>query len=141
MAWKIGRDNRDFAQLAKVWEVDNHDSYAVVSLGTSTKNKKTEEYDNSNWRFCRFVGNAYNDELLELEKGTTIEIKSGLISRVPYMKDGEKTYPKSEQIVIFAWGIPEPREDGDSKPANKTKASSSKASKKEEKVEEDEFPF
>jgi hypothetical protein len=103
--------NVKYAQMATVWKIEDKETHAVVSISTSRKDKKTEQYVNSNWSFVRFVGNAYNEELLGLQRGTRIEIHSAAISLEPYLKDGEKAYPKNPQIVVFAWGLPEGRDD------------------------------
>lgn len=115
MAWNIGENK--YAQFVTVWEVEDKGTWASVKLGTSRKDKKTGEYANSNWSFVRFVGNAYNDDLLALEPKTRIIIKSGMISQEPYMKDGEKVWPKNPGIVVFAWEMP----DEDNRPAGNTK--------------------
>lgn len=97
-----------YAQLATVWEVEDKGTYAVVSMSTSRKDKKTDEYVNTNWKFVRFVGTAYNEELLALERQTRIVLESGGISCEPYTdKDGNKAWPKQPQVVVFAWGYPE----------------------------------
>jgi hypothetical protein len=100
MSWQIGENK--YPQLAVVWEVEDHDTYAIVKLGTSRKDKKTNEYANSNWSFVRFVGEAYKG-ITEVPEKTRIVIKSGRISQEPYMKDGVRTWPKSPQITVFAW--------------------------------------
>ena len=42
---------------AKVWETEDKGKYVSGKIGTSRKNKETDEYINSSW-FCRFVGQA-----------------------------------------------------------------------------------
>jgi hypothetical protein len=95
-----------YPQLATVWEVESKGSYALVKLGTSRKDAKTKEYVNSNWSFVRFVGSAA-EHIGDVEKGKRIVIVSGGISLEPYMKDNVKTWPKSPQIVVFAWDYPD----------------------------------
>jgi hypothetical protein len=100
MSFNIGEHR--FSQIATYWQTrEKHDNYAVVSLSTSRKDKEGNWF-NSNWGFVRFVGKAVNG-LDELEPKDRIEIVSGMISSEPYMKDGEKAYPKTPQIVVFAW--------------------------------------
>jgi hypothetical protein len=100
MAWNIGEHR--YPQVSTFWGVkEKHDKYAIVSLSTSRKDKEGNWF-NSNWGFVRFVGKAVNG-LDELEPKDRIEIVSGMITSEPYMKDGEKAYPKTPQIVVFAW--------------------------------------
>lgn len=100
MSFNIGE--RRYATVATYWQTrEKHEKYAIVSLSTSRKDKEGNWY-NSNWGFVRFVGNAING-LDELEPKDRIEIVQGTISSEPYMKDGEKLYPKTPQIVVFAW--------------------------------------
>jgi hypothetical protein len=104
--WNIGENK--YPQYAVVWEIDDKGTYAVVKLGTSRKDKKTDTYLNSNWSFVRFVGNAYKD-IGELKEKDRIVIKSGGISQEPYLdKDGVKKWPKNPGIVVFAWEFPQP---------------------------------
>jgi hypothetical protein len=102
--WHIGQNK--YPQLAVVWEVEMKGSYAQVKLGTSRKDSRTKEYLNSNWSFVKFVGSAA-EHIADVEKGKRIVILSGGISLEPYMKDNVKTWPKSPQIVVFAWDYPE----------------------------------
>ena len=100
MSLQIGESK--YPQQATLWEVEDHDTYAVAKLGTSHKDKKTGEYLNSNWSFVRFVGKAY-EGIMDVPLKSRIVIKSGWITQEPYMKDGVKTWPKSPQITVFAW--------------------------------------
>lgn len=113
MSWNIGEHR--YPQIATFWEVkESKNSYAVVSLSTSSKDKE-KVWHNSNWGFCRFVGKAV-EGLDDLKEKDRIVIKSGKIAKDVYTdKDGNKAYPKNEQITIFAWEkyVPEDREDGD----------------------------
>lgn len=100
MSWNIGEAR--YPQVATFWEIkEDHDIWAVVSISTSRKDKE-KEWHNSNWSFCRFVGNAYKG-LHDLEKKDRIVIKAGVIAQEAYDSDGEKKYPKNPQITIFAW--------------------------------------
>ena len=123
MAWQIGENK--YPQQAVVWEKEDHNTYAVVKLGTSHKDKKSGDYLNSNWSFVRFVGKAY-DGIMDVPDKTRIVIKAGWITQEPYMKDGVKTWPKSPQITVFAWDYPE--DSGQSK-------------SDESSAPEEEFPF
>lgn len=111
MSWNIGENK--YPQLATFWEVyEDKGTYAVVSLGTSSKDKD-KNWHNSNWKFCRFVGSAYKN-LDELSPKDRIVIKAGKVDREPWVdKDGNKQYPKNEKITIFAWEkyVPEDGED------------------------------
>ena len=92
--------------FATVWEVENHETYAIVKLSTSRKDKRDETYHNTNWSFVRFVGNAYNENLVNMPKQTRITIDGG-ISQESYEKDGERLWPKNPQVVVFHWDYPE----------------------------------
>lgn len=98
-----------YEQLATIWEVEDKGNYALVKMSTSRKDKESGDYINSNWSFVRFVGNAY-EGITEVAPKTRIVIKQGAISLEPYMKDGEKAWPKNPQIVVFAWDYPEGRD-------------------------------
>lgn len=63
------KDNR-----AMVWEVEKHENYTKVKLGTSRKDKKTDEWIGSNW-FASFVGNAHKKPL---NKGDRIIMDGGV---------------------------------------------------------------
>ena len=112
MAWNIGESR--YPQVVTFWKIfKDHDTYAEVSVSTSRRDKE-KVWHNSNWSFVRFVGNAYKG-LSELEEKDRIVIKSGTIEREPWTdKDGNKQYPKSEKITVFAWEkyVPEDRESG-----------------------------
>lgn len=100
MSWNIGEHR--YPQVATFWEVrEKKEKYAVVSLSTSRKDKEGNWY-NSGWGFTRFIGAAMNG-IDELEPKDRIEILQGSISMEPYMKDGEKVYPKNPQVAVFAW--------------------------------------
>jgi hypothetical protein len=89
-----------------IWEVENKGNYSLVKMSSSRKDKDSGEYKNSNWSFIRFVGDAHKKAGL-LEKQTRIVLKGAGMSSEPYMKDGEKQYPKNPQIVVFNWEYPE----------------------------------
>jgi len=102
MPWQI-RDT-----YLKVWEVDEHENYSVVSGSTSRKDKQTDEYVSSNWKFIRFVGDAHQDiKNGELKEKDRIKVIAAIISHEPYIKDGERVWPKYPQITVFKWEHPE----------------------------------
>ena len=80
---------------AKVWEVEDKGKYLSGKIGSSRKNKATDEWINSTF-FCRFVGHAV--ELARtLVKGDKIIITNATI---------ESTYDKEKQkgftnVAIF----------------------------------------
>jgi single-stranded DNA-binding protein len=112
MSWNIGEQR--YPQVATFWKIaEEKDNYAVVSLGTSSKDKE-KNWHNSNWSFVKFVGNAHKG-LDALKEGDKIIIKSGKIDRDAWVdKEGKKQYPKNEKITVFAWEpyVPEQRESG-----------------------------
>lgn len=100
MSWNIGKSEYD--QIATFWKIkEDHDTWAVVALSTSHKDKN-KEWHNSNWNFVRFVGTAYKN-IKTLKEKDKIVIKAGSISSEPYEKDGKTEYPKTPQIAVFAW--------------------------------------
>jgi len=114
MAWMIGEHR--YPQIATFWKVvEDKENYAVVSLGTSSKDKD-KNWENSNWGFVRFVGKAYRPELFELEEKDRIEIVQGKVDRKSWndKETGKKRYPKNEVVTIFAWKKYVYQEDGDS---------------------------
>jgi len=95
-------------QFATFWNIEedgDKGTYALVNLSTSRKVKETGEYKNTSWRWVRFVGGAYNDELLSLPRMTRIKINGG-ISKEEYVdKDGNRAWPQNPQFVVFGWSI------------------------------------
>lgn len=108
--WYIGEHRWD--QTAFVWEIEDRETYALVKLGTSRKDKRTNEYKNSNWSYVKFVADAYK-HIAELQPKMRIVIKSGGISREPYVnheiseREDGLVWGKYENIVVFAWAIHE----------------------------------
>lgn len=93
------------------WEMEDRGNYSVVSLSTGRKDKKTNEFVNSNWKFVRFVGAAH-EKVKELEKKDRIKINGG-ISWEPYLDDeGNKKWAKQPSLVVFDFGYPEERPEG-----------------------------
>lgn len=103
-------------QYATVWKIDQKEKYTEVTMSTSRKDKRDNSYVNSNWSFVRFLGKAH-EKASELERQTRI-VCNGSVSIEPYMKDGEKAYPKSPQIVVFDFSYPEARESNMDTPPN-----------------------
>lgn len=93
-------------QFATVWEVEDKGNYSLVKMSTSRKDKESGDYKNSSWTFVRFVSQAH-DKAKSLKKQDRIVIKGGGISLEPYIKDGQKTYPKNPQIVVFNFDFAE----------------------------------
>lgn len=88
----------------KVWEVDKKERECVLTLGTSRKDKRTDEYLNSNWSFVHFVGDAF-EKACHLERGDRItNVRLGL-SWEPYEKDGKKVYTKAPRMVVFDFEV------------------------------------
>jgi len=88
---------------ATIWKMEDKGNYSLGQVSTSRKEKTTGEYANSSWSFVRFVGKAHEKSasLIDKEGYTRIKVILGGISREPYMKEGEKLWPKNPAIVIF----------------------------------------
>jgi hypothetical protein len=95
---------------ATYWEHEDKGSYSIVSLSTSRKDKKSGDYKNSNWKFCRFVGEAH-EKVKDLNKKDHIRINGG-VSWEEYEKDGERAWAKIPAIVVFNFGFPEDKPSG-----------------------------
>ena len=79
----------------------------ITNAYGSTSRKKSKEDTNylySNWNLT-FVGKANAKALKEVKEGSVVEIVSAISTKEPYMKDGEKVYPKTEQIIIFDFTV------------------------------------
>jgi len=111
--------------FASVWDVSLEDKVALVSLSTSRKDKQTDEYVNSGWGdYNRFVGKARekaNDlhALIPAAKAAgrpvRIKILQAAMSNEPYVKDGEKVWPKRPQLAVFDFEFTDaPNTDSDS---------------------------
>lgn len=97
--------------FASVWDVELQEKVAMVSLSTSRKDKRTEEYVNSSWGdYNRFVGKARDkaEDLAALipaakAEGRPVRIKilQATMSNEPYVKDGERVWPKRPQLAVF----------------------------------------
>ena len=79
----------------------------VTNAYASSSRKKSKDdatYLYSNWNLT-FVGKANAKALEEVKEGSVVEIVSAISTKEPYMKEGEKVYPKAEQIIIFDFTI------------------------------------
>ena len=94
-------------KYVKIWEVDIKDKMVLVQLSTSKK-EQDGSYTNSSYT-AKFVGKAYLPAA-ELQKGDTIEIKSGLIGKRKYQ---DKWY---DDVVIFSFEVMEKKESSNSLP-------------------------
>lgn len=86
--------------FCKIWKIEQRDKDCLVQFSTSRKDRRTEEYLNSNWNFVVFVSKA-NDKVRNMEKGDRITNLNFGLSWEPYEKDGEKIYAKSPRMVVF----------------------------------------
>lgn len=78
------------------------DKVTTANISTSEKDNRNEgKYIYSNWSFVRFVGKAHTYMLENVKDGDAIFIKSGKITKSPYVRDGKTVYPETEQITIF----------------------------------------
>lgn len=93
---------------AKIWEAEDMGRYVKGKIGTSRKNKQTDEWINSSW-FCRFVGEC-TGLAKTLAKGDKIIITNATIESV-YDKDKKITYTT---VVIFEF-----ERDGQAPPIDK----------------------
>ena len=103
-------------QYATIWKVEDKGNYSNVRMSTSRKDKKNEDaYLNSNWSFIRFVGKAH-EKVTGLGAKTRITINKGGLTKEPYMKEGEKVYPKEPSFVVFDFDLsdsPQQKEEED----------------------------
>ena len=140
--------NIEKGQRVYIWEVEDKGKYSLVKMSSSRKDKKSGEYVYSNWAFVRFVGSAH-EKASDLEPKTRIELKGAGISSEMYMKDGEKAYPKTPQMVVFNFDWMDENEDEDSekpkpKPSSKPKTNKPKLDEPpqiEDEPEEEGLPF
>ena len=94
-------------QRFTVWKIEDKKTYALVNMSSSRKDKKTNKYHNSSWGFTRFFGSAY-DQLskLNVTEKTRILVKSGTLSREPYLDEsGQTIYPKNTQFTVWDFEI------------------------------------
>ena len=106
----------------KVWEVKEQNGFTKLNLGDSVK-LKDGTYENWTWFDCALVGQAKD---LEVSRGDTIEVKSGLISKRKYQKTPEDKVVYFDNIVIFEAVVtkqaeqPKPDEPKTENPLNDT---------------------
>lgn len=86
--------------FAKIWDIQDKDGWAEVRMSTSRKDKKSGEYVNSYFSFVRFTYHAY-DKIKKMSVGDKIANIQLSLSMEPYVKNGEKIYPKSVKITVF----------------------------------------
>ena len=99
-----------------VWRGEHHENYSTFNLSTSRKDKRDGTYKNSNWNFVRFVGTAFDKakQLNERDKITNVKFS---LSAEPYVnQNGEKTYPKYPNMIIFDFEFANDGERPHSKP-------------------------
>jgi hypothetical protein len=93
-------------QKCTFWKAEDKGTYALVSLSTSRKDKKSDEWKNSNWSFVRFVSKAY-EKIDKLDEKDRIVIQAGM-SREKYKdKEGKEVWPSQPQMVVFNWDFVE----------------------------------
>lgn len=86
------------SRYVKVWDVEIKDRYVSADLSTSKK-EKDGTYTNINYKFCKFVGGAF-EQAKSLNKGDTITIEKGAIGKRKG-KDGKVW----DDVVIFAFTV------------------------------------
>lgn len=106
-----------------VWRGTIHDKYAEFSLSTSRKDRRTDEYKNSNWNYVRFVGDAF-EQCKKLKERDRITGVTFALECEPYKdKTGETVYPKSPRITIFSFemadDVPQTKKRAPTKPTSK----------------------
>lgn len=103
----------DETQRVRVSGLENKGEYTSVKVSSSRFNKQSNEYVYTDW-FATFRKTAH-DRAGELKEGSIIVLKSATIAREPYMKDGEKTWPKNANITVWDWDFYEAKEKDSSK--------------------------
>ena len=91
-------------QWATVFRAEDKGKYVQATISTARKDKRTDEYINSNW-FCRFVGKAL-DQARGLSDKDRIEIKNAAIENI-YDKEKKRSYLN---VVIFEFEMQQPKE-------------------------------
>ena len=86
------------SKFVKVWDIEIKERYISADLSTSKK-EKDGTYTNSNYKFCKFVGGAFDMAKL-LHKGDTITIDKGAIGKRKG-KDGKLW----DEVVIFEFTV------------------------------------
>lgn len=104
-------------------------TYSVASLSSSRKKGKDETgYLYSDWSFVRFVGKAHDYVSTNVQDGNVLVLEKAMLTKEPYTnKEGERVYPKNDQLVVFSCHL-----------YKKNEESGSEAVSAEE---EDEIPF
>lgn len=84
----------------KIWNIEDKDGYAEVKMSSSRKDRKSGEYINSYFSFVKFTYHAY-DKIKKMSVGDKITDVQFSLSMEPYVKNGEKIWPKSVKITVF----------------------------------------
>lgn len=84
--------------------LDIKDGYSVATLSSSRKKGKDETgYLYSDWGFVRFVGKAHEYVSANVQDGNILVLEKAMLTKEPYTnKDGERVYPKNDQLVVFS---------------------------------------
>ena len=84
--------------------LDIKDGYSVATLSSSRKKGKDETgYLYSDWGFVRFVGKAHEYVSANVQDGNVLVLEKAMLTKEPYTnKDGERVYPKNDQLVVFS---------------------------------------
>ena len=114
-------------QRVRVKKIEHKDSYTTAQVSSSRKKSKdSKEYVYSNFSSFRFVGEAHQFMMENVEEGDIITLLSSGEQQEPYQdKDGNTQFPRNPQRVAFKIGM-------------YRKAS---GEKKEEELLEEENPF
>jgi len=126
-------------QRVRVWGVfEDKGKFAVVKLGSSRKDKKSEEYVASDW-LANFVGKAY-EKLQDLEipdkGGVTIFLKGATFAKEKYTdKNGDVQYAKTPKFTVFNFS------ESEDEPAESSKKSSAKKTSHPKFEQDDDEPF
>lgn len=99
----------------KLWNIEDKDGWAEVKMSSSRKDRKSGEYINSYFSFVKFTYHAY-DKIKKMSVGDKITDVQFSLSMEPYVKNGEKIWPKSVKITVFDFT---PVDDVGRKPAGK----------------------
>ncbi len=95
-------------QRAKIFKIEDKGSYALVTLSTSRKDKRDDQYKYTNWSFVRFVGKAY-EKISNIQEGDKIVLKGAGLSKEEYKdSNGNRAWPKQPQFIVFNFEIYDP---------------------------------
>lgn len=110
-------------QYAKLWSIDNSGTYPKARITTSEKNKDGEwdKSKTSSW-FATFFGEA-KEKASELDGTERIKITKGKITNISKKQD-DGTWKSYLNVIVFDFESP-----------------NGSSNKRQETVEEEEFPF